>query len=88
MANTPLFSPRDVVHGLHRAARKENSESGTMMSDDREIYDSWPGCFLQFLQTRKAALLISQFRPVTAIVHPVTKIKEDAGKPSTSKGQY
>lgn len=91
MATSPLFSPclviiKGLVHGLHRAASKENSEAGTMMSEDRKIYDSWLGCCLQFLQTCKAALLISQFRPVTAIPHPVTKIKEDAGKPATSKG--
>lgn len=57
-----------------------------MMSDDRGFYDSWPGCFLQFLQTCKAAFLISQFRPVTTTAHLIMKIKEDAGKPAISKG--
>lgn len=37
---------KDLVPGIHTAARKENSEEGAMVSGDREIYDSWPGHYL------------------------------------------
>ena len=43
---------------------------------------------LQFLQTCKAALLISQSKHVIAIAHPVTKTKEDVWKQDSSKGCY
>ena len=44
-ADAPLFSTclviiKDLVPGLHQAARKENSEKRAMVSGDREIYAS------------------------------------------------
>lgn len=43
-----LGNHQDIGPVLHRAASKENSEAGAKMSDDKEIYDSWPGHFVQF----------------------------------------
>ena len=77
---------KDLVPGIHSAARKENSEAGAMVSGDREIYDSWPGHY--FYSFHRHALLSSQSRHVVAIVHPVTKIKKDVEKSATNKGHY